>query len=45
MEKLLLGLEGVSCFMDDIVVTGRNREEHLEMDIKRFLFSNIQLLF
>lgn len=30
VEKVLQGAEGVINFMDDIVVTGRNREEHLK---------------
>lgn len=29
VEKVLLGIPGVINFLDDIVVTGRNREEHL----------------
>ncbi|XP_045541427.1 uncharacterized protein K02A2.6-like [Papilio machaon] len=29
METVLSGLEGVLCLLDDILVTGRNREEHL----------------
>ncbi|XP_056135313.1 uncharacterized protein K02A2.6-like, partial [Lampris incognitus] len=29
MDQILLGLEHVTCFLDDILVTGRTREEHL----------------
>ncbi|XP_031343921.1 uncharacterized protein K02A2.6-like [Photinus pyralis] len=29
MEKVLIGLEGVTCFLDDILIAGRNKEEHL----------------
>ncbi|XP_045537055.1 uncharacterized protein K02A2.6-like [Papilio machaon] len=29
METVLSGLDGVLCLLDDILVTGRNREEHL----------------
>ena len=28
MEKILFGLEGVVCFFDDILITGRSRLEH-----------------
>ena len=30
MSKILIGLEGVVCMMDDILVHGRNTEEHDE---------------
>lgn len=30
MEKLLQGIEGVFVFIDDIVITGRTHQEHLE---------------
>lgn len=36
LEKVLLGIPGVINFLDDIVVTGRNREEHL---------TNLELVF
>ncbi|XP_056138781.1 uncharacterized protein K02A2.6-like, partial [Lampris incognitus] len=29
MDQILQGLEHVTCFLDDILVTGRTREEHL----------------
>ncbi|XP_045536272.1 uncharacterized protein K02A2.6-like [Papilio machaon] len=29
METVLSGLDGVLCLLDDILITGRNREEHL----------------
>ncbi|XP_030755820.1 uncharacterized protein K02A2.6-like [Sitophilus oryzae] len=30
MEQLLAGLDGVVCFLDDILITGKNRVSHLE---------------
>ena len=30
MSDLLLGLNGAICYQDDVVVFGRNREEHAE---------------
>ena len=30
MSDLLLGLNGVICYQDDVVVFGRNREEYAE---------------
>ncbi|XP_014361064.2 uncharacterized protein K02A2.6-like [Papilio machaon] len=30
METVLSGLDGVLCLLDDILVTGRNRDEHME---------------
>ncbi|KII67079.1 Retrovirus-related Pol polyprotein [Thelohanellus kitauei] len=29
MSEFLSGIRGVSCYLDDIVITGRNNEEHL----------------
>ena len=29
MEKVLQGIPGVVCYIDDVLVTGRNDEEHL----------------
>ena len=29
MEKVLQGIPGIVCFIDDVLVTGRNDEEHL----------------
>lgn len=30
MDQILSGLNGVQCYLDDILVTGKNEEEHLE---------------
>ena len=30
METILQGIPGVVCYIDDILVTGKNEEEHLE---------------
>lgn len=30
MEKLLQGIEGVTIYLDDILVTGKNRKQHME---------------
>lgn len=29
MDQILIGLNGVGCYLDDIIVTGKNDEEHL----------------
>ncbi|CAB0007785.1 unnamed protein product, partial [Nesidiocoris tenuis] len=29
MDNLLMGLEGVACLLDDIIITGRTRDEHM----------------
>ena len=29
MDKILQGLNGVSCYLDDILITGRDDTEHL----------------
>ena len=29
MDKVLAGLQGVGCLMDDLTVSGNNDEEHL----------------
>ena len=29
MDKILHGLDGVGCYLDDIIVTGSSDEEHL----------------
>ena len=28
MDKVLAGLQGVGCIMDDFIVSGKNDEEH-----------------
>ena len=30
MDQVLQGIPGVQCYLDDIIVTGRTREEHLK---------------
>ncbi|KAG6928138.1 hypothetical protein G0U57_008575, partial [Chelydra serpentina] len=30
MDQILCGLPGVQCYLDDILVTGRNEEDHLK---------------
>ena len=30
MDQILLGIPGVFCYLDDIIVTGSTMEEHLE---------------
>uniref|UniRef100_A0A914DCM8 RNA-directed DNA polymerase n=1 Tax=Acrobeloides nanus TaxID=290746 RepID=A0A914DCM8_9BILA len=30
MEQVLSGLSGVAAYLDDVIITGRNRQEHLE---------------
>ncbi len=35
MEKVLQGIPGVVCFIDDVLVTGGNDEEHLRNVLKR----------
>lgn len=30
MESLLAGIEGVLCLLDDVLITGRNRAEHMD---------------
>ena len=30
MDSILQGMEGVACFLDDILVTGSSEEEHLK---------------
>jgi len=30
MDSILQGVEGVACYIDDIIITGRTQEEHLE---------------
>lgn len=30
MDKILAGLSGVGCYLDDIIITGKDDEEHLE---------------
>ena len=36
MDKILQGIPGVVCYLDDILVTGRTEEEHLR-NLKEFL--------
>ena len=31
MDQVLQGLPGVQCYLDDIIVTGKSKEEHLEV--------------
>ena len=30
MDTMLQGLQGVMCYLDDIIVMGKNRKEHLQ---------------
>ena len=30
MEQILQGLQGVACYLDDVLITGRNDQDHLE---------------
>ena len=30
MDAILQGVEGVACYIDDIIITGKSDEEHLE---------------
>ena len=40
MDKLLSGIDGVTCMMDDIATGGRTREEHLHR--LRLIFSKLR---
>ena len=30
MEQILQGLQGVACYLDDVLITGRNEQDNLE---------------
>ena len=30
MDSILQGIEGVACYIDDIIITGKTTHEHLE---------------
>ncbi|KII74331.1 Transposon Tf2-9 polyprotein [Thelohanellus kitauei] len=30
MDEILLGIEGIACFLDDIIITGESDNEHLK---------------
>lgn len=47
IEQVLEGLQGVAVYLDDCIITGRNREEHLqnlEEVLRRFLSLGINIL-
>ena len=46
MEKILMGLHGVLCHMDDVMIFGRTKEEHdgrLEIALRRIEAAGVTL--
>ncbi|CAA9997997.1 unnamed protein product [Nesidiocoris tenuis] len=46
MDLILRGIDGVICYLDDIIITGKNREEHVlrvEKVLRRLLGSGLRV--